>query len=486
MHIEAACNCLNGDRRTQIRARADEFAALRDGWIAKNDFYYSSDIRYLQFLIPAGLRVLDLGCGTGGLLAALQPSRGVGVDLSPNMAEIARANHPSLEFIVGDIEDPETIAGIAGPFDVIVLSDTIGFLTDCEETLRGLSRLCHPETRLVIAYYNRMWEPLLKLAESVGQKMSWGRDLNWLFTDDIANLLGLAGFELVKREWRQLVPKSLFGLGGLINRFLAPLPGIRHLCLRHYLVARPLPEKPERQPSASVVVPCRNERGNIENAVKRLPEFCDDLEIIFVEGHSADATWEECLRVQGAYPTRKIKCFRQDGKGKGDAVRKGFAAAEGDILFILDADLTVPPEDIPKFYRAIVGGKGEFINGTRMVYPMEDEAMRFLNYLANWGFARIFSYLLNQRFTDTLCGTKVLSRKAYDQIVANRAYFGEFDPFGDFDLIFGAAKLNMKIAEVPIRYASRDYGSTQISRFRHGLLLLQMVVFAFFKLKALK
>ncbi|MEX2449962.1 MAG: glycosyltransferase family 2 protein [Rhodospirillales bacterium] len=185
------------------------------------------------------------------------------------------------------------------------------------------------------------------------------------------------------------------------------------------------------------------------------------------------------------YPNWDIKCTQQDGKGKGDAVWKGFDMARGDILMILDADLTVRPEDLPKFYRVIASEKGEFVNGTRMVYSMEGGAMRFLNYLANWTFAKIFSYLLNQRFTDTLCGTKVLRKSAYEKIKQNRSYFGDFDPFGDFDLIFGASKLSQKIVEVPVRYASRSYGTTQISRFRHGVLLLRMVVFAFFKLKAI-
>jgi glycosyltransferase involved in cell wall biosynthesis len=188
--------------------------------------------------------------------------------------------------------------------------------------------------------------------------------------------------------------------------------------------------------------------------------------------------------VIGQYPDHDIKVLAQDGKGKGDAVRKAFEHARGDVLMILDADLTMPPEALPKFYEALASGKGEFINGTRLVYPMENDAMRFLNWVANRVFSWLFTWLLNQRFTDTLCGTKVLAKGHYQQIARNRNYFGDFDPFGDFDLIFGAAKANLKIIEIPIKYASRKYGETQISRFRHGWLLLRMVVFAFRKLKA--
>ena len=152
---------------------------------------------------------------------------------------------------------------------------------------------------------------------------------------------------------------------------------------------------------------------------------------------------------------------------------------------ILDADLTVAPEELPKFYLAIVSGRGEFINGSRFVYPMEKEAMRTINLAGNAVFAWLFSWLLNQRITDTLCGTKVLTRAHYKRIAEGRDYFGNFDPFGDFDLIFGASKLNLRILDIPVPYASRTYGESQISRFEHGFLLLRMFVFAFRKLKSI-
>jgi SAM-dependent methyltransferase len=470
-------------RKQAILARAERQARGRSDWIARNAYYYEEDHRYLRFLVPTGLRVLELGCGIGHTLAALAPSRGVGVDFSPAMIEQARERHPELEFLVGDIEDPATIDRLEGPFDVILIGDTIGELEDCQATLARLRRLATRDTRIVIAYHSNFWEPILDTAEWLGQKMPQERQ-NWLSSGDIMALLDLAGFEVVKREWRQLLPKRVLGLGPLVNRYLGTLPLVNRLCLRHYVVARPQPTASLGALSATVLIPCKNERGNIEPAIQRLPRFCDDLEILFVEGGSRDGTREEIERVIAAYPEHDIRLIPQDGKGKGDAVRKGFDAARGEVLIILDADLTVPPEWIPRFYEAIVSGKGEFVNGTRLVYPMEAEAMRFLNLAANRVFSWLFTWLLNQRFTDTLCGTKVLLKQHYREIVANRAYFGDFDPFGDFDLIFGAAKLNLKVLEIPVRYASRRYGETQISRFRHGVLLLRMVLFAFRKLKA--
>jgi SAM-dependent methyltransferase len=475
-------------RQIAVRAAADRLADELPFWRRRSRYFHDADAAYMRFLIPEGSRVLEIGCGDGDLLAALKPAYGVGVDLSPAMIDRARAKHPHLTFHVGDGEDPADMAGIDGIFDVIVLSDTIGYLDDCEECLTLLRRFAGPRTRLAVSYRSRLWEPALQLAERLKIKMPQG-ELNYLSSADIGNLLQLAGWEPVKREWRVLFPWSLFGLGGLINRWIAPLPLIRRLCLRNYMVGRPAPTATEGQgeapPSVTVLVPCRNERGNIESAVSRLPAFAPDIEVIYVEGHSVDGTYEECLRVRDAYPHLDIKVMRQPGKGKGDAVRAGFAAARGDILMILDADLTVPPETLPKFYRCVAAGRGEFVNGTRLVYPMESGAMRLLNYMANRAFAWVFSFLLNQRFTDTLCGTKVLWRSDYQRIADNRRYFGDFDPFGDFDLIFGAAKLNLKITELPVRYMDRTYGTTQISRFRHGFLLLRMVAFAWRKLKAL-
>lgn len=469
-------------RKQKIRDFMDRNVLVSEKWMGRNHYYYEEHEKYMRFLIPEGQRVLDLGCGSGSLLNAVRPAYGVGLDLSEKTIELAREKFPHLVFIAGDIEDRNAIQQLSGQFDYIILSDTIGHLTDCQATLELLHSLCSPETRLIVSYFSWKWEPLLRFIEKIGLKMQQ-IEMNWMSTEDIYGLLRLADFDPIKREWRLLVPKYLFGLGALLNRYLGPLPLIRRASLRNYVVARPLKEVRRQELSVTVLIPCRNEEGNIENAVRRIPQFCDDLEILFVEGNSKDNTLAEIRRVITKYPDRNIKVIVQDGVGKGDAVRKGFDRATGDILMILDADLTVPPEDLPKFYDAIASGKGEFVNGSRLIYPMEKESMRFLNYWANSIFAVIFSWLLNQRFTDTLCGTKVLSKKNYEKISARRSYFGDFDPFGDFDLIFGASKLNLKIVEVPIRYAAREYGETQISRFRHGLLLLRMVWFAFRKMK---
>jgi SAM-dependent methyltransferase len=470
-------------RKQAIRDLCDRLAPERARWLERNAFFHREDLLYLKFLIPKGARVLALGCGMGQLLAGLKPSFGLGVDFSQGMIAEARKAHPDLSFVVGDIEDEATIQRLEGPFDFIVIVDTLGALDDCQSLFESLHALCTTNTRLIIGHFSHLWFPALKFAQLIGRHMPQAEQ-NSLSPQDVAALVALADFEAVKSEIRMLMPLHLLGLGRLINRFVAPFPLIRTLCLRHYTVCRSL-RRVGSVKSATVVIPARNEMGNIEAAITRMPRFTDDLEVIFVEGHSKDDTWGEIQRVIAAYPDRDIKAMRQPGKGKADAVYTGFDAARGDVLMILDADLTMPPEQLPKFWRAMQSGKGEFINGSRLVYPMEDEAMRFLNLIANKIFSLLFTWLLSQRLTDTLCGTKVIRRNDYARLKAGRAYFGDFDPFGDFDLIFGASKLNLKVAEVPIRYAARTYGETQISRFSHGFMLIRMVIFAFLRIKAL-
>ena len=469
--------------KQKIQDHFDAIAPRKRYWRDKNPYYYEDQAAFFRFLTLPGKRVLELGSGTGELLAALEPEYGVGIDLSAGMVELARKAFPKLQFRQGDAEDPTTW-DIEGTFDYIVMADVVGHLEDVQRSFENLHGFCTPSTKIIISYYNFLWEPILRTAERLGLKTPT-RIGNWLSAEDLENLFYLADFEAVKKERRFLVPKKVPLLHPFFQ-FLGSLPGINRLCICNYIVARPK-ERPavRADRTVSVVIPCKNERGNIEPAVRRLPELGSHTEIIFVDGHSTDGTREEIDRVIELFPDRDIESLLQDGQGKGDAVRKGFGHATGDILMILDADLTVPPENLPKFFNAIVSGKGEFINGSRLVYPMEDEAMQFLNILGNKFFSLAFSWLLNQRIKDTLCGTKVLSMKNYQLIAANRGYFGDFDPFGDFDLLFGASKLNLKILEVPIRYTARRYGETRIDRFRHGFLLLKMCFFAVKKLKLL-
>jgi SAM-dependent methyltransferase/NACalpha-BTF3-like transcription factor len=460
-----------------LHAYFDRLALKRDRWMKRNRFYHKVLAKNFRQIIPEGSSVIELGCGTGDLLNAIRPGLGMGVDFSEQMIRIAREKYPHLNFAVADVMTYQTDV----KFDYVIMSDLLSSLWDIQQVIRNLSGFIHPRTKIIISSYNYMWEPVLRMGEILSLKARQPLQ-SWLSVKDIQGLLHLEGFEVVRIDRKLWIPKYIPVLNGIFNTFLANLPGLNSLCLVQFITARPV-TRPEQDYSVTIVVPARNEMGNIENAVIRTPEFGTHQEFIFIEGNSRDNTWEEMVRVKEAYPQKDIKLMKQSGKGKGNAVREAFEAASGDILMILDADLTTPPEDMPKFYHALASNRGEFINGCRLVYPMEKEAMRFLNYLANKFFGWFFSYLLGQRLKDTLCGTKVLFRKDYELIKANRAYFGDFDPFGDFDLLFGAAKLNLKITEVIVRYRDRQYGSTQISRFRHGMLLIRMSLFAARKIK---
>ncbi len=431
---------------------------------------------YYNLLIPPDASVLEIGCGSGELLARLRATRKVGVDISPRQIEAARERVPDAEFLVqaGELLELEST------FDVIIISDTLNLAADVQRLLERLHRVSHRDTRLLVNFQNTLWRPLLSLARVLGLKATQPQN-SWLASSDLVNLLHLSSWSVISHHGRILLPFSALGIGTFFNRWFAPW--LQWFCLTVFMVGRRSDTSANVPLTVSVVIPARNESGNIAAAVARTAELGAGTEIIFVEGHSKDDTWAEIQRVAAAHPERKIKIMQQTGRGKGDAVRMGFAAATGDVLMILDADLTMPPEELPKFYGVIATGRAEFANGVRLVYPMDEKAMQFLNLCANKAFGLIFTWLLGQPVKDTLCGTKVLSRAHYERIAGNRAYFGDFDPFGDFDLLFGAAKLNLKIADVPIRYRERTYGTTNIQRWRHGVLLLRMVMFAARKLK---
>jgi ubiquinone/menaquinone biosynthesis C-methylase UbiE len=486
--------------RASREAHWDAVARKFEKWHGVGGYYQRRLAEIYQFLIPPGQRVLEIGCGRGDLLAAVKPSVGVGVDFSSEMITRAQQRHPqeNLRFIQADAHE----LGLDETFDVIILSDLVNDLWDVQTVIEQLRKVSAPRTRVILNLYSKLWEWPLKVA----QRAKLARPTlpqNWLTVADLANLLNLAGFE-VMQSWEEVLwPVRTPIIDAICNRFLVKLWPFHSFALANFVIARPSSPSPgtsvaaeiagwkgrgegdleRREPTVSVIVPARNESGNIEQIFARTPQLGGGTELIFVEGHSSDDTYATIERALAAHPERSAKLFRQTGKGKGDAVRLGFSQASGDILMILDADLTVPPETLPRFYEAIAQNKGEFINGVRLVYPMEKQAMRLLNLAGNKFFGAAFSWLLGQSIKDTLCGTKVLWKRDYERIAAGRNYFGDFDPFGDFDLLFGAAKLNLKIVDLPIRYRERTYGTTNIQRFSHGWMLMRMVAFAAGRIK---
>ncbi|MEK6674283.1 MAG: glycosyltransferase [Planctomycetota bacterium] len=452
--------------------------------LPKTRRYYSEQIeRRVRRLVLPGSRVLDIGCGTGELLAALRPAIGVGVDLREHAIHEARNRHPHLRFMH---MPGETVQSLGDTFDHVILGHVLGQVYCLQTLFDSLHSVCHARTRIIIVHYNRLWQPMLYLMERLGIKQK-PPEQNWLPADEVCHLLSLSGFETIRQFGMTLLPIQIPLVSTLCNRFLGNLPLLHCLGLNYVLVARSLDPKvlKSRKPkSVSIVVPARNEAGNIQPLLDRIPRLAQRQEIIFVEGGSRDETWAAIQDAARDYsgPFR-VLAHQQPGTGKADAVRKGFSEATGDALVILDADISVPPEELPAFFNALATGRGEMINGSRMVYLMDAKAMRFLNLLANKAFGWMFTYLLSQPFRDTLCGTKVLLREDYLRIADDRKQMGDFDPFGDFELLFGAARLNLKIVDVPVHYKARTYGETNISRFRHGWILLRMCQHAARKIK---
>ena len=369
--------------------------------------------------------------------------------------------------------------------DYVLLNGTIHYERDIQEMLNRLRECLEGSARVLFVYYSMLWKPLAWLASKFGVRSRTPEE-NWIAHEDLENLCHLAGLEIIRRDVKLLCPIPIPFLANFLNRYVAPLPFFRLFTMLNIVIVRPVKPISVVGSSVSVIVPACNEAGNINDILRRCPTMGPEDEIIFVEGNSIDDTWARIQQAVSGYKgTHRLVAAQQKGEGKGDAVRLGFDLATKDILMILDADLTTPPEELPKFYNAIVENKAEFVNGSRLVYPMEKQAMRFFNILANKFFAVAFSFVLGQRLKDTLCGTKVLSRAHYQRLTATREFFGDFDPFGDFDLLFGSARLGLKIVEIPVHYRERTYGATNIQRWRHGLILLRMLVFAARRMKFL-
>jgi hypothetical protein len=466
-------------RAREVREHYDRVSAGRADYIQKNPYYFRQVCQLLRTIIPAGKRVLQVGCLTPDYLDAVAPSRGLGIDVSPKLVGAAAERFPHLQFRVHEnyeIGDEEI-------FDYVLVMD-INDQVDPIATLKALRPAMNERTRIIVHHYNHFWEPIIRAAERTGMKFPLPQQ-NWLSPGDIRNIFTHCDWEWLQIRRAVLAPKYVPLLSWLANSFLSRLPVIQHFNMINLTIARPLKPRPASGDySVSIVIPCRNEVGNVTAAVERIPDMGRHTEIVFCDDKSTDGTADKIRYLQKAHAHRDIKLYEGPGICKAFNVWTGFDRAEGDILMILDADLTTMPEELSYFYDAIASGKAEFINGTRFVFPMQGAAMKPFNIIGNRVFSAIFSFLLGQPITDTLCGTKVLMRRDWPAIRALSGTWGTDDRWGDYDLLFGAAKLNLRILDLPVHYQERFSGETKMTgRLRNGLIMLRMCWAAFRKFK---
>ena len=457
--------------RTAREAQQDAWAEKRDHWVHSNPYFYTRMKQLLRWIVDPGKRVLELRCQTGHLLASVEPSEGVGVEISKKLVDVAQHNYPHLKFMKAD---PEEVS-LPGTFDYILVShifDTVDVLAALDRAHRASA----PHTRVLVMNYNPLWQPLLNLASRLGWRAPFVEP-NWISVRDLQGFLRLAKFEVIRTHHLLLLPKKIPLLSWFMNDFLERLPGIRNLCLMHVVVARPEPVPvPEERLSVSVIIPCRNERDNIAPAVGRIPEMGCHTEIIFCDDQSTDGTADEVRRMIACHPDRDIRLVTGPAISKAENVWTGFRAATGEVLVILDGDLAVMPEELPLFLRTLASGRGEMINGSRLVYPIARHAMKFTNFAGNKVFGWLFSYLLDQRIKDTLCGTKMIFARDWHRIETRTlGKWGVKDLWGDYELLFGASRLHLAIRDVPVHYQERVYGVTKMTRvFANGLRMLRI------------
>ena len=446
-------------------------AEARRGWMERRSYFYSLMRQALSFFVESGERVLSVRCQDGWMLEAVEPREGVGLEITGELVEVATKQHPRFRYEVGFADTFQ----LQGEFDAIIVADP-GETVDLHQEFENLRRCCHRGTRLCVYGYNSLWQAPLELAEQLGLKMPQPEQ-NWLTEFDFRNLLELAGLEVIKVHYAALLPFRVPLVSWFCNNVLAHVPGLRRLCLIHFIIARPVPESGSASDlSVSVVVPCRNEEGNIEAAVQRIPALGSQTEIIFCDDQSTDNTRAEIERMMRAHPEKNIRLVEGPGICKAKNVWAGFDAAKNDILMILDADLTVMPEALPGFLDAIASNRGEFINGSRLVYPIPREAMKVTNRAGNVVFSWLFSLLLGQRIKDTLCGTKVLRREDWLRMRKYVDYWGVSDRWGDYDLLLGAAKLNLRIVDLPVHYQERVAGVSKMTRVLHNAKIMLAIM----------
>ena len=463
--------------RNAIREKNNSIAQLREGWIRNNPYYYGQLLHSLKYIIPEGKKVLHVRCSTGFVLNELKPSYGVGVDDSEKQIALAQQKYLSLRFICQSSENLQ----LEEKFDYIVIS-SIEDIVDIKAVLDSVKRCSHRHTRIILIHYNYLWHPLVQFAEMLKLKIPQ-HSHSWLSLDDVTNLLRLSQYEHIHTKKIILFPFRIPLLSVLLNRYIARLPLFRNITMNRLTVAR-VKEIEKRDYSVTVVVPCKNEAGNVENAVQRIPVMGTGTEIIFGDDRSTDGTKEKVLELMKKYPEKNIRVVDGPGICKAENVWTCFDRASGDILMILDADLTVVPEELPYFYEALACDYGEFINGSRLVYPMHKEAMKMFNVLGNKFFSSFFSYILDTKIKDTLCGTKVMWKKDYEKIKQLRGSWGIQDRWGDYELIFGAAKNHLKLVDLPVHYVERTYGETKMThRMKNGWVMLQMCMVSLFKIK---
>jgi hypothetical protein len=446
-------------------------APLRAEWIARRRFYYDLMRRGLAFLVEPGGRVLNIRSQTGWMLDAVRPSEGVGIEITEEMNAVARNEHPRFRYVTG-FPDVDRVEGV---FDSILVADP-GETADFQQELENLRANCHRATRLFLYAYNPMWEFPLKLAVRLGWKMPLPEQ-SWLDTLDLEGLLKLSGFELVKVHYLALLPVSVPFLSRFCNEVLAGIPLLRRLSMVRILVARPVPEAVEAaRHTVSVIIPCLNEEGNIAPAVERVPHLGAGTELIFCDDRSTDGTRSEIERMIREHPEKTIRLVEGPGISKSKNVWAGFRAARGDILAILDADLTVMPEELPRFVEALARNHGEFINGSRLVYPVPQLAMKTTNMAGNILFSWLFSLLLGQRIKDTLCGTKVLWRSDWERLEKHIDSWGVTDRWGDYDLLLGAARLHLRIIDLPVHYQERTAGLSKMTRVLQNAAIMLSIM----------
>lgn len=364
-------------------------------------------------------------------------------------------------------------------YDCIVLSDMFEVNDDILGLLKLLKKNLNNDGTILLTSITPIWDGVLSILEMLNLKNK-SKKRSYIHLNKLSAVLDTINFQITGKRTRQYFPFKLFYFGNIINNFLEIILYFFNFGIRSYFTIKEIEDTAEKDVlSKTIIVPAKNEEGNLNELINRIPYLGNNVEVIISCGISNDNTLGMAKSLKS--DNFIIKVIEQTSKGKANAVWEACEQSSNDLIAILDADLSVDPEELSSFFELIETKKCDFVNGTRLIYSMEKGSMRFINNFGNRLFQYVVSKIIRLPLTDSLCGTKVFKKNLYEKIKKWQSVVKIKDPFGDFDLLFAAAYSSQKIVEYPIHYRARKYGTTQIRRFKDGFKLIKYLSVSFYK-----
>tara|TARA_B110000977_G_scaffold125183_1_gene160299 strand:+ start:1495 stop:2904 length:1410 start_codon:yes stop_codon:yes gene_type:complete len=444
----------------------------RENFLKKKNFLFDEISKALNYLINDSNYVKFFCCGNSSIVNKVN---------SKNIY-INEINNTFINSLTKSEIKKEDEINKNLNFDHIVIAD-IEHQKFITKNLIDLNEKIDNECRVIVLSKSIFWSTLINFYKKI---KNIGPDKNnFLPYSNLRKIFLNTNFEIVKNEKIIFFPFQFSLLTKFINQIFR-FPVLNFFCMINLTVLKKVQKKNYQAEGKKIsfIIPCKNEGGNIKFFYEKIINSTINAEFLFGNDNSSDNTLDEIKKLQQAIPNKEIKIYDGPGVCKSENVYKGINLASGEIILIYDADLTVSFDDLVNSINLLLKTDADFINCTRMIMPQQKNAMKFLNFYGNLFFAFLFSILFKQKITDTLCGTKIFFKKDWEQIKKYNNTWGAKDLWGDFDLLLGAYKNNLKIVENPISYTDRKEDETKMTGIiKNSIRMLIITFVAYYKLR---